>query len=81
MEVYVDNVLIKSLKTFDHVACLNKTFQILRKYRVRPIHLKYTFNVASDKFLGYMINQRGMEANSKKIQALIEMRSPPKSKG
>lgn len=81
MEVYVHDVLIKSLKIFDHVACLNKNFQILRKYMVRPIHLKYTFSVASDKFLGYMVNQRGMETNSKKIRALIEMRSPPKSEG
>lgn len=40
--------------------------------------LKCAFRVASRKFLGYMVNQSGIEANSEKIRALIEMRLPQK---
>lgn len=75
MEVYVNDMLIKSLKADDHVMHLNKTFQILRRYRMRPNPLKCAFGVASKKFLGYMDNQWGIELRPKKICALIEMRS------
>ena len=42
--------------------------------------LKCVFGVASGKFLGFMVNHRGIEANPKKIQALVDMRSPSKVK-
>ena len=42
--------------------------------------LKYAFGVASRKFLGFMVNHRGIEANPEKRQALIDMRSPSKTK-
>ncbi|XP_022856950.1 uncharacterized protein LOC111378017 [Olea europaea var. sylvestris] len=84
MEVYVEDMLVKSLEAGDHTTHFNSTFQILRRYRIRfqilrryrmrlnP--LKCTFRVASDKFLGYMVNQRGIEANPEKIEALCKMR-------
>ena len=37
---------------------------------------KCTFGVKSGKFLGYMIDQRGIEANPDKVQAILRMRSP-----
>ena len=43
--------------------------------------LKYVFGVASGKFLGIMVNQRGIEANPEKIRALLEMQSPCKPNG
>ena len=42
--------------------------------------LKCPFGVASEKFLGFMVNHRGIEANLEKIQALIDMRSPSRTK-
>ncbi|XP_022859441.1 uncharacterized protein LOC111380181 [Olea europaea var. sylvestris] len=42
--------------------------------------LKCAFGFASSKFLGYMVNQREIEANPEKIKALFEMRSPRKPK-
>ena len=76
MEVYVDNMLIKSKTVANHVAHLSDTFAILQKYRMKLNLLKYAFGVASGKFLDFMVNHRGIEANMKKIQALIDMRSP-----
>ncbi|CAI9765388.1 unnamed protein product [Fraxinus pennsylvanica] len=80
MEVYVDVMLVKSLLAKEHIGHLAKAFHTLRKYHMRLNPLKCAFGVASGKFLGYIINQRGIEANPKKIKALIEMRSPQKPK-
>lgn len=82
MEVYVDDMLVKSLKVEDHAKHLDEAFRILRRYGMRLNPLKCAFGVASGKFLGYMINQRGIEANPKaeKIKALIEIRLPKKTK-
>ena len=41
---------------------------------------KCAFGVASEKFLGFMVKQQGIEANIEKIQALLDMRSPSKTK-
>ena len=75
MEVYIVNMLVKSKIASDHVSHLADTFNILRKYRMKLNLLKCTFSVASKKFLGFMVNKRGIEANPEKIQALIDMRS------
>ena len=51
MEVYVDNMLIKSKSAADHVAHLSDTFAVLRKYRINLNPLKYAFRMASRKFI------------------------------
>ena len=66
MEVYVDDMLVKSKTTGDHVTHLFDTFVVLRKYRMKLNPLKCAFGVASGKFLGFMVNHRGIEANPKK---------------
>ena len=75
MEVYVDEMLVKSKVASDHVAHLIDTFKILRTYRMKLNPLKCAFGVASKKFLGFMVNQWGIEANLEKIRALLDMRS------
>ena len=80
MEVYVDDMLIKSKVASDHIAHLTDMFKMLKKYRMKPNPLKCAFGVASRKFLGFMINQWGIEANLDKIQALLDMPSPSKTK-
>ena len=80
MEVYVDNMLVKSKTAGDQIEHLNQMFNILQKYWTKLNPLKCAFGVGSDKFLGFMVNQRGIEANPKKINALLEMSSPRKPK-
>ena len=53
---------------------------VLRKYHMKLNPLKCAFGVKSSKLLGFMVNQRGIEANPKKIKALLEMSSPKKPK-
>ena len=80
MEVYIDDMLVKSKIAADHVVHLSDTFAVQRKYHMKLNPLKCAFRVASGKFLGFMVNHRGIEANPEKIQALIDMRSPSKTK-
>ena len=56
MEVYVDDMLVKSKTAADHVAHLGDTFVVLRKYRIKLNSLKCVFGMASEKFLGFMFN-------------------------
>lgn len=76
MEVYVDDMIRKSLKDEDHARDLENTFRLLRQYGMKLNPKKCTFGVQAGKFLGFMINQKGIEANSDKVKAILEMRSP-----
>ena len=76
MEVYVDDMLVKSKKAERHVRDLQECFNVLSKYRMKLNPLKCSFGVGSGKFLGFIVNSRGIEANPEKIKALIEMKSP-----
>ena len=80
MEVYVDDMLVKSKMVGDHIEHLNQMFNMLRKYQMKLNPLKCAFGVGSGKFLGFMVNQRGIKANPEKIDALLGVSSPRKAK-
>lgn len=65
---YVDDMLIKIKKVAKHISDLDKTFQILRHYKMKLNSAKCTFSVSSGKFLGYLVNHKGVEASLEKIQ-------------
>ena len=56
MEVYVDDMLVKSRKTETHLADLQETFDTLRRYRMKLNPVKCLFRVSSGKFLGFMVS-------------------------
>ena len=56
MEVYMDDMLVKSRMVGDHVEHLRQMFNVLRKYQMELNPLKYAFEVGSSKFLGFMVN-------------------------
>ncbi|XP_077228418.1 uncharacterized protein LOC143861380 [Tasmannia lanceolata] len=76
MEVYVDDMLVKSRSAHDHVSDLRETFQVLKKHSMKLNSTKCTFGVSSGKFLGFMVSQRGIEANLEKIKAVMELTAP-----
>ncbi|KAM1182313.1 hypothetical protein ACFX19_000822 [Malus domestica] len=80
IEVYVDDILVKSKHADQHIANLSETFTILKRYRMRLKPNKCAFGVGSGKFLGFMISQRGIEANPEKIKAILDMKEPVISK-
>ena len=73
VEVYIDNMLIKSQREDDHLEDLKETFNTLRFYNMKLNPSKCAFGVTVGKFLGFMVSQRGIEANPDKIQAIVEM--------
>lgn len=73
MEVYVDDMLIKSICADQHVANLAKTFAILREYGMKLNPAKCVFGVGLSEFLCFMVSHMSIEANLEKIQALIGM--------
>ena len=75
MEVYVDDMLVKSKEELTHLDDLKETFATLKKYQMRLNLNKCVFGVASGKFLGFMVSQRGIEANPDKVQVIINMAS------
>jgi hypothetical protein len=67
MEVYIDDMLVKSIQVFGHILDHAETFQMLRRYGMKLNPAKYAFGVSSRKFLVFFVSQRGIEANLKKV--------------
>ncbi|RDX69907.1 Retrovirus-related Pol polyprotein from transposon 17.6, partial [Mucuna pruriens] len=76
MEVYVDNMVVKSTTVVDHCKALERVFQVLRRHQLKLNLEKCSFGVQAIKFLEFMLTERGIETNPKKCQVIINMRSP-----
>ena len=76
MEVYVDDMLVKSKDEANHLDDLKETFNTLCKYNIKLNLAKCIFVVASGKFLGFMVSQQGIKANPNKVEEIIEVKSP-----
>jgi hypothetical protein len=75
---YVDDIVVANKSKEDHLADLAETFANMRNARLRLNPEKCVFGVCQGKILGYLVSHRGIEANSTKIQAIINM-TPPQS--
>ena len=76
MEVYMDDMLVKSKEEPAHLDDLRKTFATLKQYPMKLNLNKCIFGIASGKFLGFMVSQRGIEINPEKVRAILDMASP-----
>ena len=61
IEVYIDDMVVKSKVVFKHVGDLGNIFEIMRKHKLHLNASKCSFGVRSGKFLGYMVTHRGIE--------------------
>ena len=76
MEVYIDDILVKSTTAELHITHLSEAFQILREYNMKLNPAKCAFGVSAEKFLGFIVNNRGFEANPDKIKFVLDMPPP-----
>ena len=76
MEVYIDDMLVKSLVATDHIKHLEQAFEVLKKYNMKLNPAKCSFGVTSGKFLGYLVTKRGIEANPDQIRSVLNIASP-----
>ena len=76
IEIYIDDIVVKSKMVSEHLGDLRTIFEILRKYKWRLNASKCSFSVGSSKFLGYIVTHRGIEVNPNQIKAINNLRSP-----
>ena len=74
----MDDMLVKSQREEDHLEDLRETFDTLRSYNLKLNPGKCAFGMTAGKFLGFLVSQRGIEANLDKIRAIMEM-TPPRN--
>jgi len=72
---YVDDMVVGSKDRMQHVADLEELFVTISKNRLKLNPEKCVFGVEAGKFLGFMLTERGIEANPDKCAAIIAMRS------
>ena len=73
IEVYIDDMVVKSKIETEHMNDLGSVFQVLRKHKLRLNASKCSFGVSLDKFLGYMVTHRGIEVNHDQIKAINDL--------
>ena len=76
MEVYIDDMLVKSTAAELHITHLAEAFQVLKEYNMKLNPAKCVLGVSIGKFLGFIVNNRGIEANPNKIKAVLDMPPP-----
>ena len=76
MEVNIDDMLVKSVKAELHITHLAKAFQVLKSYNMKLNPTKCAFGVSVWKFLSFIVNSRGKEANPNKIKVVLDMLPP-----
>lgn len=80
MEVYMDDMIVKSKDSEDHILALEQTFNKLRAYQICLNLAKCAFGVLARKFLGFLLTNRGIEANPDKYKAVLGMKAPRNKK-
>ncbi|WJZ81221.1 hypothetical protein VitviT2T_001074 [Vitis vinifera] len=80
VEVYVDDMIMKSQGRANHLEALKRFFERIRKFRLRFNPKKCTFGVTFGKLLGHMASERGIEVDLDKIKAILDMPVPRNEK-
>ena len=76
VEVYVDDMIVKSKEHEGHILALRKFFERIWFYKLWLNPKKCTFRVTFGKLLGFMVSQREIEVDLEKIKAIVEMKPP-----
>ena len=74
IEIYIDDIVVKSKMVTEHLEDLGDIFDILRRHKLRLNASKCSFGMGSGKFLGYMVTYRGIEVNLDQIKAINDLK-------
>ncbi|XP_028071841.1 uncharacterized protein LOC114274168 [Camellia sinensis] len=80
VEVYMHDLVVKSIEANRHLCDLEKVFQRCRKFCLKMNSLKCVFEVTAGKFLGFLVHWRGIEVDGDKIKSIMEMPPPHSQK-
>ncbi|XP_075636802.1 uncharacterized protein LOC142609045 [Castanea sativa] len=78
VQVYVDDMLVKSRRKDDHLENVKETFDTLCSYNMKLNPSKCAFGVTTGKFLGFMVSQSDIKVNPDNILVIMEM-APPRN--
>ena len=76
IEVYIDDMVVKSKMVSEHIGDLTNIFKILRGHKLRLNASECSFGVGSGKFLSYMMTHRGIEINPDQVKAINNLQPP-----
>jgi hypothetical protein len=76
LEVYIDDVVVKSDSMDSHLADLCLALERMRRYGLKMNPLKCTFGVSSGKFLGFIIHKYVIEIDPTKIESINKVQPP-----
>ena len=80
IEIYIDDMVVKSKVVSEHLGDLGNILEVLRKYKLRLNASKCSFGIGSGKFLGDMVTHRGIEADPDQIKVINNLQSPKNPK-
>ncbi|KAA3480212.1 RNA-directed DNA polymerase (Reverse transcriptase), Ribonuclease H [Gossypium australe] len=75
IEVYVNDMIVKSRTIKEHLQVLRKLFLRLRKFQLKLNPTKCTFGARLGKLLGFVVSEKGIEIDPDKVKAIQEL--PP----
>ena len=76
VEVYVDDMIMKSRDRAYHLETSQRFFERIRSFRLRLNPKKCIFGVTFGKLLGHIVSERGIEVDPEKIRAILDMPAP-----
>jgi hypothetical protein len=76
VEIYLDDIVVMSVGFDEHLVDLCLAFERIRKYGLKMNPLKCAFGVSSGRFLSFVVHEKGIEIDSKKIDAINNVQEP-----
>ena len=80
MEVYIDDVVVKSDSFEQHLEDLKSAFQRMKKHELKMNPITCAFGVSTCNFVGFLVHYRGIEVDKNKCKAIIEAKAPNNKK-
>ena len=80
MQIYIDDIVVKSVSGKNHIDHLRQFFERLRKHGLKMNPLKCAFCVQAGDFLGFVVHKKGIEINQNKTKAIMEAKAPSTKK-
>ena len=78
--IHIDNIVVKSKRTSEHVDHLKKSFERMKHYQLKLNPLKCAFRVHAGSFLGFLVHRRGMEVDHNKAKTITSTKVPQNKK-
>ena len=71
LEVYIDDIVVKSKTCTEHMQHLEEAFALMWKYNMKLNSLKCAFGINVDKFLGFLVTQQGIKINLDQVKVVF----------